>query len=494
MQKQDIPTLTHRATHAAWWSALEIASRYGVQFVVTIVLARLLHPADFGMVAMLLVFTLFAALMVDGGFGIALVQKQVPTENDETTAFLTSLAAGIALALALWLAAPAIAGFYSQPELTRLMRLLVLTLPMGAIAAVPNAVLTLRLDFRTRAAAEFIASLCSGVLAVALAWRGFGVWSLVWQSVAGAAMRALLLWMFSGWRPRGRFDMSAFRGLFRFGGYMLLANALNTVSVRLQSLLIGRVLDARSLGFYSLAQDTQQAPAQFMGGLLNRVGLPVFSTVADQPAKLAGAMRLSLRLAIFVFAPCMAGIALVAKPLIIVLYGAKWAPAAPVLSVLALAAMFWPLHVLNLAAIGARGRSDLVFRLEIAKFLVSAPLVVLGSMHGIQAVAWAVLITGVLAIFINTRHAKALVGYGAFEQLRDQSATLLLTAASIGAAWLAMRWTKGAPMSLAMAVLVAVFVYVAGAASTKIAPWRESIELWKAFRMGRIAPAKDLGR
>jgi O-antigen/teichoic acid export membrane protein len=472
VQKQDIPTLTYRATHAAWWSALEIASRYGVQFVVTIILARLLHPTDFGMVAMLLVFTVFAALLVDGGFGIALVQKQVPTENDETTAFLTSLATGILLAAVLWFSAPAIARFYSQPELTRLMRVLVLTLPLGAMAAVPNAVLTLRLDFRTRAVAEFIASLCSGVLAVALAWRGFGVWSLVWQSVAAAAMRALLLWIFSGWRPRGRFDTSAFRGMFRFGGYMLLANALNTVSVRLQSLLIGRVLDARSLGFYSLAQDTQQAPAQFMGGLLNRVGMPVFSTVADQPAKLAGALRLSLKLATFVFVPCMAGIALVAKPLIIVLYGAKWAPAAPVLSILALAVMLWPLHVLNLAAMSAAGRSELVFRLEIAKFLLSVPLVVFGSFHGILAVACAVLISGVFAVFINTAYSRILFGYGISAQLRDQAPTLILAAVAMGSAWLAMQWVTGDAASLVVAMCVGIVAYLSGAALANMHAWR----------------------
>jgi O-antigen/teichoic acid export membrane protein len=475
------PSLTHRAAHATWWSALEITARYGVQFVVMIVLARLLTPADFGLIAMLLVFTTFAALLVDAGFGTALVQRQQTTDDDETTVFLTSLCMAVVLAAILWMAAPAIAAFYSQPTLTPLTRLLLFVLPLSALAAVPDALLTQRLDFRARANAEIIASLCSGVLAVALAWQGFGVWSLAWQAIAAIGMRALLLWLFSGWRPRGRFDTSSFRGLFRFGGYMLMANLLNTFSIRLQSLLIGRMFDSRALGYYTLAQNTEQAPAQFMSGVLNRVGLPVLSTVADQPAKLIGALRLSLRVAIFVFVPCMVGIAVVAHSLIIVLYGSRWTPAAPLLSVLAIAGMFWPLHVLNLAAIGALGRSDLVFKLEIIKRVVSIPLIVAGSFYGVLAVAWAVLVSSVFGVIVNTWYSHKLLNYGVLAQLRDQSATLLLSAIAAAVAWLASHWLAHAPLALAVAVLAAATAYLGGAALGKIVAWRELLEVVHAM-------------
>lgn len=474
--------LTRRATHAAWWSALEIAARYGVQFVVMIVLARLLTPADFGLIAMLLVFTTFAALLVDAGFGTALVQKQDTTDDDETTVFLTSMGIGVAVAAALWLAAPAIARFYSQPALTPLMRLLLFVLPLSALASVPDALLTQRLDFRSRANAEIYASLCSGAVAIVLAWRGFGVWSLVWQALVAIALRALLLWVFSRWRPRGRFDVAAFRSLFRFGGYMLMANLLNTLSLRLQSLLIGRLFDSRTLGYYTLAQNTQQAPAQFMSGVLNRVGLPVFSTVADQPAKLVSALRLSLRVAIFVFVPCMVGIAVVAKSLITVLYGTRWAPAAPLLSVLAVAAMFWPLHVLNLAAIGARGRSDLIFKLEVVKRVVSIGLVVACSFYGAMAIAWAVLASSLFGVLVNTWYSHKLLGYGVLAQLQDQSATLLLSAVAAGVAWLASHWLAHAPLALAVAIVAAAAVYFGGAAAGRVAAWRELLDLLHALR------------
>lgn len=478
-------SLTYRAIHATSWSAFEIAGRYCAQFVVAIVLARLLDPADFGLMAMLLVFTTLASLLVDGGLGAALVQKQRATENDEATAFLASLGMSILLAATLWLAAPGIAAFYSRPQLTGLMRLVLLVLPLGALAAVPNAILSLRLDFRTRAGAELVTSIVSGVLALLLAWHGFGVWSLAWQAVVGACMRAFMLWILSRWYPRGRFDVHALRGLLRFGGYILLANTLNTLSVRLQSLLIGRMFDARTLGFYTLAQDTQQAPAQFMSSLLNRVGLPVFSTVAEQPDKLLGAMRLSLRLAMFVFVPCMIGIAAIATPLVTTLYGSRWAPAAPILSILAFAAIFWPLHVLNLAAIGARGRSDLIFRLEIIKCLISIPLIVASSFFGVQAVAYSVLISNIVCVVINTHYSRQLLGYGMLAQLRDQKPTFLLAILSTISALLVSRWTASPAIALVGAIGAAITTYAGAAALANVAAWRELLGLLKTLRASK---------
>lgn len=459
-------SLTHRAAHATWWSALEIAARYGVQLAVMVVLARLLTPTDFGLIAMLLVFTTIATLLVDSGFGTALVQQQRTHDDDETTVFLSGLCISCLVGLGLWLCAPAIAAFYAQPMLVPLTRLMIWVLPMSALAAVPDALLTQRLDFRARANAEIYASLSSGTAALLLAWHGFGVWSLAWQSIVSIGVRAVLLWLFSRWRPRGRFRVSSFRKLFAFGSYMLMANLLNTISIRIQSLLIGRLFDSRTLGYYTLAQNTQQAPAQFMSSVLNRVGLPVFSTVAERPGELVNALRLSLRVSIFVFVPCMAGIAVISKPLIATLYGDHWTPAAPLLSILAVSATLWPLHVLNLAAIGARGRSDLIFRLELVKRVGSIGLIVACSPGGPMAIAWAVLISSLFGVAINTWYSHKLLGYGLIAQLQDQAGTLLLTAMAALAGWLVLRWTHGTA-AMFVAIVAGALVYLAGAALTR---------------------------
>lgn len=488
--KMSTPTL--RAIHATWWSGLEISARYGVQFILTMLLARLLTPEDFGMMAMLLVFIAFATLLTESGLGSALIQKQTTGANDETSVFLATLGIGSGLAVLLWLLSPSIAKFYTQPELASLLRTLLWLLPLGAVATVPNALLSQQLKFRKRAIAELAASISSAVLALWLAWRGFGIWSLVWHALSGALSRAILLWWLSGWRPRGRFDGKSFASLFRFGGFLLLANALSTISVRLQSLLIGRLFDARTLGFYSMAQDTQQAPVQFMSSLLNRVGLPMFASVADQPAKLGGAIRLALRLSMFVFAPCMVGIAVAAKPLVTLLYGEQWTAVAPILSVLALAAVFWPLHVLNLAMLGALGRSDLVLRLEIAKSGITIPLVLAASILGMLAVAWAVLASSLISVLINTRHSHRLFGCGLLPQLRELFPSFLLTLLAAAVAWLASGFVGDALSSFSIAVATAMITYLAGAMTFRLQAWHDLLEFLRTLCTASPSPPKEM--
>lgn len=482
MSRPKFPTLTLRVTHATWWSAIEISVRYGVQFAVMVVLARLLSPADFGVLAMVLVFTTFAALLVDGGLGSAIVRKQDPTADDETSVFLVNLGMGCALALALSALAPMIARFYMQPVLVPLLRLMAWVLPLGALAMVPNAVLSRRLEFRARAATELIASVGSALLALWLAWRGHGVWALAWQAVVWAGLRAAMLWLLSGWRPRGCFDWRAFAELFRFSGFLLLANALNIFSVRLQSLLIGRMFDPSSLGYFSMAQDTQQAPAQFMGILLNRVGLPMFSVVSDQPDKLAGALRLSLRLSMFVFAPLMFGLAVMAGPIVVVLYGREWEAMAPLLGILAVAAVFWPLHALNLVAISARGRSDLVLKLEIVKALVLIPMVLAAVRSGVMAVAWAVLASSLASVVTNTLYSRRLLSCSLGTQLRVTAPVILLAAGAAACGWLASRLAGGPVTALAAAVPVSTAVYAAGAVTFRLQAWRDFKSFLRAMR------------
>lgn len=428
-------SLKVRAVSAVWWSGAEIAVRYGVQFVVTIILARLLAPADFGLIAMLLVFTTLAALLAEGGLGSALIQRQNTTADDETTAFIATLSVACLLATVLGLAAPWIARFYSEPRLVALLRVLVWVLPLGALATVPHALLSKRLDFKTRVGAEVCASVGSATLALWLAWRGYGASSLVWQAVSGAALRALSLWALAGWHPKGRFRLDALSRLLGFGGFLLLAGTLSMGAVRLQSLMIGRLFDARTLGFYALAQDTQQAPAQLVTSLLNRVGLPVFSSVAVNAEHLASVFGLALRVSMFLFFPAMVCLAVTAQPLVQILYGSAWTPAGPLLVPLALAASLWPLHVLNLAALSACGRTDVILRLEVMKAAISVPLVLAAAIIGVEAVAWSVLAGSVASMLINTMPARSLLRYGAWEQLSDLLPIVVASALAGGLAW-----------------------------------------------------------
>jgi teichuronic acid exporter len=483
-------SLTHRAAGATWWSTLEIASRYGVQFLLVIVLARLLSPADFGLIAMLLVFTSIGALLVDAGFATALVQRQQTTPDDETTVFAFAACSGAIAGLAIWLAAPLIAGFYQEPRLVPLTHAIAWVLPLGGLAAVPDALLTKRLQFERRARAQLLASGISGLIAIMLALRGFGVWSIAWQVVAEMLVRTTGLWFFAHWKPTGRLSLASFKGLFGFGGYMLLTRLLDTLYTRAQALLLGRLFDASTLGYYTLAQNAQQAPANFIGTVLSRVGLPVFAELADQPARLRGAFRMSLRMSLFVFLPCMIGLALAAGPIVAFVYGPHWLTAAPVLSLLALASAFWPLHVLNLAALTSQGRSDLLLRLEIMKKVVSFTLIILVSPLGPVAVAAAVLASSLYGAVINTHYSKRMLDYGLAAQLLDQRLTIYLCAISAGVGWSILHWTLPSLLHTVIAIVAATVVYIGGAFLFRNDALFELVNvgrsLWGSWNAGKV--------
>jgi O-antigen/teichoic acid export membrane protein len=455
--------LASRAARATWWGGMEIAARHGLQFVVMLVLARLLAPADFGLVAMLLVFTSLAGLLVDAGLPAALIQRGASDDDEETTVFVFGVAASAGLAVALWLGAPAIAAFYRQPALVDLMHVALAVVPFTAIAIVPDALFARQLDFRARARAESVGSLVGGSLAIVLAWRGYGVWSLAWMAPTTAAVRSALLLRYSGWRPRGRFRGAAFRDLFSFSGYYLASNLLNVVFLRLQSLLIGRFFDSRVLGYYTLAQNSEQVPSTFVATLLNRVGLPVLSQVAADVNRLREALRRALRLAMFVFMPAMIGIALAAERLVTLLYGPGWEPVAPILALLTLGSLAWPMHVLNIAAINALGRADLFFRLTVVKKISSIALVVVAAPFGPIVLAWALLAANVLSMFANAWYPRRLINYGLLMQVRDQLGTAGCCAVAAGGGWATLHWLPQQPWGLLAAAIVGGALYLGAA-------------------------------
>ena len=263
---------------------------------------------------------------------------------------------------------------------------------------------------------------------------------------------------------------------------MFLSGLLDVIFIRMQSLLIGKLFDARSLGYYTIAQNTQSAPASFMGSVLSRVGLPVFASLAYDTNKLRRALQVALRIAMFLFVPTMVGIALVAAPLIEALYGVKWMTAAPILSVLALAATLWPVHVLNLAAISAQGRSDLFFRVEVIKKVIAIGLVIASSPWGPLAIAWATLVSGITSALINTHYSKKLLSYGALAQTRDQAATGLLSLIAAGVGWSVLHWTPAGTLTMLVALAAAATTYLSLAAVFKHPGLIGLIDLFNAFR------------
>jgi len=437
--------------------------RQGLQFFISILLARLLAPEDFGVIAMLYVFIGLAGLFIDSGFSSALIQRQDTTHTDESTVFFFNLGMGALMALALCAAAPWIATFFELPILQNLTYVMALNLFIGAFGSIHNTLLTKTLNFKTIMKVGGVATFCSGLLAIAMAWWGFGVWSLAWQTLLSSLITVSLLWWWHPWRPHWEFSLLSLSRLFRFGGFLMLSGLLDTVYTRLYAVLIGKFFSARELGYYTRAESTQQLPVSILTGVLNRVAFPVFSEAAVDPQRLARGLRKVLVAIMLLNIPAMLGLAVVAEPLVVTLFGAKWLPCVPFLQVLCLAGVLWPLHVINLNALMAQGRSDLFFRIEVIKKVVGVVLLVLASLHSVMAIAWLRLLLGVFSFFINAHYSGVLLGYGPWRQLRDilpYGGVAMVMAVSVGWAGHALHWPPAAEL-VALSVLGATFYWVA---------------------------------
>jgi teichuronic acid exporter len=456
-------SLRSKSIRAIFWSGADVFLRQGLQFFVSILLARLLAPEDFGVIALLYVFISLASLFVNSGFSSALIQRQDITHTDQSTVFFFNLGMAALMSLVLYVAAPWIAAFFELPILQSLTYVMALNVFIGAVGSIHNTLLTKALDFKTIMKVGGVATFSSGLLAVLMAWSGYGVWSLAWQSLLSSLISTALLWKWHSWRPSWEFSLTSLRSLFRFGGYMLLSGVLDTIYTRLYSVLIGKFYSARELGYYTRAESTEQLPVDVLTKVLNRVAFPVFSEAAAEPERLARGMRKVLVTIMLLNIPALLGLAVLAEPLVITLFGEKWLPSVPFLKVLCLSGVIWPLHVINLNALMAQGRSDLFFRIEIIKKLVGVLLLVLASLHSVMAIAWATVLLGVIGFFINAHYSGVLLSYGSWQQLRDIQPYALVGLAMAASVWAGshvLHWAPAAEL-VTLTVMGASFYFVA---------------------------------
>lgn len=450
-----------KTTRAVIWSALDVFLRQGMQFIVLVVLARILAPEDYGVIAMLGLFVGVAGIFIDSGFSSALIQRQNTTHIDESTVFFFNLAMGFVVALLLCVAAPWIATFFKQPVLRYLTYAMALNLFVNTFGSIHTTLLTKELHFKTIAQVGGVASLLSGALAIILATQGFGVWSLAGQTLSASVISVVLLWVWHPWRPAWIFSFASLRSFFRFGGYEMAANLTDVFSTNLYLIMIGKMFSVRDVGFYDRAQKTQQLPIVLMMGIINRVAYSAFSSAAYDKAKLVRGLRKAQAISMFVNTPLLFGLALMAEPLVATLFGKQWLASVPVLQVLALAGLFWPLHLLNLSLLKAQGRSDLFFWITIFKKVVTISLTVVASFQGIMAIAWAQVVASIFAYLINAHYSKVFLDYGAVKQLRDLSVNFMAVIPMAAAVYLITDTMQLAqPIKLVLASIVGGGIYL----------------------------------
>ncbi len=409
----------NRALFAVIWSAVDVFFRQGLQFLIAVLLARLLSPEDFGLIAILYIFTAIAGLFIDSGFSSALIQHQDINPSDESTVFYFNLGMAALMSLVLCAAAPLIADFFARPILRDLVFILAVSQFIGAFGAIHTALLTKKLLFKTIMQAGVVSSTLSGGLALFLAYQGYGVWSLAWQALAASMTNIMALWFLHRWTPQLVFSRASLKKLFNFGGFLFISGLLDVLYTRMHIVLIGKLFSVSDLGIYNRALNTRQMPINILESVFNRVAFPVFSSAATDKAVLVNGIKTALIVMMSINIPVMLGLALTANSFTLVMFGEKWLPAAPILQILCFAGLLWPLHTVNLNALMAQGHSKLFFRIEVIKKFIGISATVAACYYDVIAFAWIQIFTGLIAFIINAHYTGALLGYHALRQIRD---------------------------------------------------------------------------
>jgi O-antigen/teichoic acid export membrane protein len=401
------------------WSLAENFSLQAVQFIVSIVLARLLLPEQFGLIGMLTLFIALAQSILDSGFGTALIQKKDTNRLDTCSVFYFNLSVGILLTCLLFACAPLIASFYGEPILTPLTRLLSLGIFINGFSLVPTAVLTKQMEFKALLKVNLSSVIISGSVGVGLALKGLGVWSIAVQSVVNTLTRAVLLWSVSHWRPSLIFSLNSLKSMFPFGSRMMLTGLINTFFQNIYLPLIGKVYSVVDVGYYARAQTLQDAAIQPAGWALGRVMFPALSQLQGESARLRDAVKRAIAIAVFFHFPLMIGLIVVAETLIPLLLTERWAPSIQYFRLLCVVGLLFPLQVINLIILPALGKSNLFLRLEIIKKLMITVVIFLTYRSGILALLYGQVAMSFVIYFLNGYYSKRFIDYSTLQQIRD---------------------------------------------------------------------------
>lgn len=455
-------SLKSKTVKGVVWSSIERFSTQGVQFLIMIIMARLLTPKDYGLIGMLAIFLAVAQSLIDSGFSQALIRKQDRTDVDNSTVFYFNIVVSSALYLILFIAAPFVADFYNQPELTSVMRVVCLGVILNSLAVVQRALLTVRIDFKTQAKASLSAAVISGCIGIVLAYCGFGVWSLVVQQLLNLSVNTLLLWIFSKWRPIAVFSWKSFHELFAFGSKLLASGLLDTLYRNIYPIVIGKLFSASSLGHYTRAHQFSEFPSSNVTGIIQRVTYPILCGIQDETERLEAVYRKFLKLSAFIIFPLMIGMSAVARPFIDIVLGKQWGFCGQLLQIICFAMMWYPIHAINLNLLQVKGRSDLFLRLEIIKKILGITVLCITAPFGLVVMCYGQIFNSIVALVINTYYTGKLINVGFIRQMKDLLPTILLSLTMFGAILLVNGFIEVNMHRLVIGILVGIIVYSSG--------------------------------
>lgn len=399
------------------WNALEKIVLQVISFVLNIILARLLTPHDYGTIGMLTIFLTFSNVFIDSGFSRALVQKQNRTESDFSTVLIFNILMSCVLYAILFFASPAIAKFYKTPELLSLQRVFFLVIILNSLTVVQNAKFQIHIDFKKIAIINTVTTFLGGIIGIIAAYQGLGAWALVIQTLSKSLINLILFWILGKWLPKTGFSKQSFKQLFTFGSKLLLSGLLGTTVTNINNLVIGKVYTPSSLGLYTRAQQFPDLLTSTLTSVLNNATFPLMSSLQSNKDELVSVLKRLIKInSMFVF-PAMTGLAVLSKPMILVLLGEQWEFTADLLVWLCFSNLFIAHNALNMNVLNAIGRSDLFLKVDCTKIPVIFITMAITFPISLKAVVIGRTVTAIIYYYINTFMPGKLFGFGFFKQL-----------------------------------------------------------------------------
>ena len=390
-----------------------------VTFIVSIVLARILAPEDYGQIALITVFTTIMQVFVDSGLGTALIQKKDADDLDFSSVFYFNFVICLILYVVMFVTAPFIAGFYGNSSLTSIIRVISLTIVISGVKGIQQSYVSRNMMFKRFFYSTLGGTVFSAFFGIALAYAGFGVWAIVAQQLSNTAIDTLILWLTVKWRPKRTFSWVRLKGLLSFGWKMLASSLLDTVYNNIRSLIIGKMYSSSDLAYYDQGKKFPNVIVTNINTSIDSVLLPTMASAQDDAGRVKSMTRRAIKTSTYIMAPLMMGLAFCAEPIVGLVLTDKWLPCVPFLRIFCVTYMFYPIHTANLNAIKAMGRSDLFLKLEIVKKVVGIALLLSTMWFGVMAMAYSLLISSILSQIINSWPNRKLLRYGYLEQLKD---------------------------------------------------------------------------
>lgn len=464
------------------WRFAERCGAQLVTFIVSIVLARILAPEDYGTIALITVFTTILQVFVDSGLGTALIQKKDADDMDFSSVFYFNFIVCIILYICMFFSAPFISKFYNDNSLTPVIRVISLTIVISGVKGIQQAYVSKYMMFKRFFFSTIGGTIFSAILGIILAYEGCGVWALVAQQLSNTAIDTLILWLTVKWRPKRIFSWKRLKALLSFGWKLLLSSLLDTCYSNLRNLIIGKLYSSADLAFYNQGDKFPKVIVTNVNTSIDSVLLPTMSGAQDNRERVKNMTRRAIKTSTYIMAPFMMGLAFCAEPIVRLVLTDKWLPCVVFLRIFCITYMFWPVHTANLNAINAMGRSDWFLRLEIIKKTMGMIILLSTMWFGVKAMAYSSLLTSVLSQIINSWPNRKLLNYGYLEQVRDFAPGIILAVFMGLCVYIIGYIPLNDGATLIIQIIVGAAIYIGMSAILKLEEFEYLIGMIKSFR------------